>query len=107
MQDAGTEGSRRVQWYHPGEVVIVARVPRDAAASEPQMHADLHSRLLQHASDHITRDVSHMRSFVFDAPSRSIGLRRLAATDFDFATTISSAVVSQWLANAGTTQKLP
>jgi hypothetical protein len=44
---------------------------------------------------------------IFDAPSRSIGLRRLAATDFDFATTIPSATVSQWLANAGTSRKLP
>jgi hypothetical protein len=44
---------------------------------------------------------------IFDAPSRSIGMRRLAATDFDFATTISSAVVNQWLANTGTSRKLP
>jgi hypothetical protein len=44
---------------------------------------------------------------IFDAPSRSIGLRRLAATDFDFATTIPSAVVNQWLADAGTSRKLP
>jgi hypothetical protein len=44
---------------------------------------------------------------IFDAPSRSMGLRRLAATDFDFATTISSAVVNRWLANAGTSRKLP
>jgi hypothetical protein len=44
---------------------------------------------------------------IFDAPSRSIGLRRLGATDFDFATTIPSAVVNQWLADAGTSRKLP
>jgi len=36
---------------------------------------------------------------IFDAPSRSIGLRRVGATEFDFATTISSAVVDQMLAN--------
>jgi len=44
---------------------------------------------------------------IFDAPSRSIGLRRVGATEFDFATTISSAVVDQWLANNGTSRKLP
>jgi hypothetical protein len=44
---------------------------------------------------------------IFDAPSRSIGLRRLGATDFDFASTIPSAVVSQWLKSAGTSRSLP
>jgi hypothetical protein len=44
---------------------------------------------------------------VFDAPSRSIGLRRLGATDFDFASTIPSAVVNQWLVDAGTSRRLP
>jgi hypothetical protein len=70
MQDAGTEASRRVQWYHPGEIVIVARVPRDTAASERKMHTAMHTRLLRHASDHVPRGVSHMRSFVFDAPGQ-------------------------------------
>jgi hypothetical protein len=44
---------------------------------------------------------------IFDAPSRSIALRRLGATDFDFAATIPSGVVTQWLANAGTSRNLP
>ena len=44
---------------------------------------------------------------IFDAASRSIALRRLGATDFDFSTTITSAVVSQWLANAGTSRSMP
>ncbi len=44
---------------------------------------------------------------VFDAPSSSIALRRLGATDFDFGATISSAVVSQWLADAGTSRAMP
>ncbi len=55
------------------------------------------------------RPVEETATFVviFDAPSRSIGLRRLGATDFDFGATISSAVVTQWIANAGTSRKLP
>ena len=44
---------------------------------------------------------------IFDAPSRSIAMRRLGATDFDFATAIPSAVVSQWLSNPGTTRPMP
>jgi hypothetical protein len=44
---------------------------------------------------------------IFDAPSQSIALRRLAATDFDFAATVSSATVGTWLAQAGTTRKMP
>src|SRR5271170_2778334 len=44
---------------------------------------------------------------IFDAPSRSIALRRLGATDFDFAGEIPSALVSQWLANQGTARAMP
>jgi hypothetical protein len=44
---------------------------------------------------------------VFDAPSRSIALRRLAATDFDFAASVAPALVAQWLANTGTARAMP
>jgi hypothetical protein len=44
---------------------------------------------------------------IFDAPSRSIAMRRLGATDFDFASGISSAVVDQWLASPGTVRPMP
>jgi hypothetical protein len=44
---------------------------------------------------------------IFDAPSRSIAMRRLGATDFDFATAIPASIVSQWLANAGTSRAMP
>jgi hypothetical protein len=44
---------------------------------------------------------------IFDAPSRSIALRRLGATEFDFAATIPSSVVTQWLADAGTSRAMP
>jgi hypothetical protein len=44
---------------------------------------------------------------VFDAPSRPIALRRLGATDFDFADVITDATVQSWLANAGTVRPMP
>jgi hypothetical protein len=44
---------------------------------------------------------------IFDAASRSIAMRRLAAKDFDFGGVIPSAVVSQWLANPGTSRAMP
>jgi hypothetical protein len=44
---------------------------------------------------------------IFDAPSRSIAMRRLGATDFDFAGTIPASVVQQWLANMGTVRPMP
>ena len=44
---------------------------------------------------------------VFDAASRSIALRRLGATDFTFGAAIASSVVTQWLADSGTTRAMP
>jgi hypothetical protein len=44
---------------------------------------------------------------IFDAPSSSIAMRRLGPTDFDFASSIPSAVAAQWLANAGVTRPMP
>ncbi len=44
---------------------------------------------------------------VFDAPSRSIALRRLGPTDFDFADVVPLSVVNAWLANAGTSRAMP
>jgi hypothetical protein len=44
---------------------------------------------------------------VFDAASSSIALRRLGPTDFDFGGAIPEATVNGWLANAGTTRKMP
>ena len=43
---------------------------------------------------------------IFDAPSKQIGIRRLGATDFDFAGTIPAARVSAWLADQGETRAL-
>jgi hypothetical protein len=43
---------------------------------------------------------------IFDAPSQQIGIRRLGATDFDFAGTIPAATVSGWLADEGKTRAM-
>jgi hypothetical protein len=60
-------------------------------------------------NSYFQRPVYETATFVviFDASSRSIALRRLGAADFDFAATISSGIVSQWVADAGTSRKLP
>jgi len=44
---------------------------------------------------------------IFDAPSQSIALRRLGATDFDFAASLTQTTVDQWLADAGTSRVVP
>jgi hypothetical protein len=44
---------------------------------------------------------------IFDAASRSIAERRLAATDFDFGSTIPASLVQTWLANQGTVRPMP
>jgi hypothetical protein len=44
---------------------------------------------------------------IFDAPSRSIAMRRLGATGFDFGAEIPSATVAAWLANPGTSRAMP
>lgn len=43
---------------------------------------------------------------IFDAPSRQIGIRRLGATEFDFAATLSASAVNQLLADTGTERAL-
>ncbi len=60
-------------------------------------------------TSYFQRPVYETATFVviFDAPSRSIAIRRLGATDFDFATAIPASVVSAWLANPGTSRAMP
>jgi Tos1-like cell wall protein len=60
-------------------------------------------------ADYFQRPVYETATFVviFDAPSSSIAIRRLGATDFDFASTIPEPVVAQWLADAGATRAMP
>ncbi len=60
-------------------------------------------------TSYFQRPVYETATFVviFDAPSSSIALRRLGATDFDFATSIPATLVQQWLANQGTVRPMP
>ncbi len=60
-------------------------------------------------TSYFQRPVYETATFVviFDAPSRSIAMRRLGATDFDFATALPSSVVTTWLANPGTSRAMP
>jgi hypothetical protein len=60
-------------------------------------------------SAYFQRPVYQTATFVvlFDANSRAIGIRRLGAEEFDFGATIPSAIVQQWLADAGTMRSMP
>jgi hypothetical protein len=60
-------------------------------------------------TSYFQRPVYETATFVviFDAPSRSIAMRRLGPTDFDFASAIPSTVVDAWLADAGTSRAMP
>jgi hypothetical protein len=44
---------------------------------------------------------------VFDAPSQSIALRRLGATEFDFAADLPQSTVDEWLADTGSARPMP
>jgi hypothetical protein len=59
--------------------------------------------------DYFQRPVYETATFVviFDAPSSSIAIRRLGATDFDFSSILPSSVVAQWLADAGAAKPMP
>jgi len=70
MQDPRQEARRRVHWYHPGEVVVVASVPRDRAAVPLDVHAQLHSALRGQAPGQFVDDAATIRSFVFNAPDQ-------------------------------------
>jgi hypothetical protein len=65
--------SQRVDWFHPGEVVIIARVARDAS-SQDQLHATVRDLLGRHASQHVAPDPGSLRSFVFSAPQEDSAL---------------------------------
>jgi hypothetical protein len=65
MHDQASRTERRVEWWHPGEVVLVARVPRGTSKS------DLEGALAQRA-----RRVrpSGARSYIFGAPDQTRSL---------------------------------
>jgi hypothetical protein len=84
MQDRGSQAQRRVAWFHPGEVVVAARV-RGAARGESQREAGMRDLLRAHGGDRLRHDNSSLRSFAFDAPGLDASLvffvQRLARSD--------------------------
>jgi Putative TOS1-like glycosyl hydrolase (DUF2401)/Glycine-rich protein domain (DUF2403) len=60
-------------------------------------------------TSYFQRPVEETATFIviFDAASSSIALRRMGATDFDFAGNIPQATVAAWLANQGTARAMP
>ena len=62
-------GGGRVEWYHPGEVVIVARVRR-GELDQAQVHATLRERL----GSEIPADPATLRTFTFNAPGEPLSL---------------------------------
>src|SRR5438094_451124 len=85
MQNARPEAGRAADWYHPGEIVIVARVPRGAAGATAELNAEVHNALRGRAGQHLVDDHRTTRSFIFDGPGAQKSLafffHRLANRD--------------------------
>jgi hypothetical protein len=73
-----------VQWYHPGEIIIVARVRRGATNGDT-LRRGMHAALRRHQARHVRPEVETLRSFVFDAPDEPTSLvfyvQKLAQSD--------------------------
>ncbi len=70
MTEHGVPRAR--QWFLPGEIVLVGRVPR-GALSEAQVHDRLRAHLQPHAA-HFDLSDGGARSFAFDAPGEPTSL---------------------------------
>jgi Subtilase family len=68
MDTQASPANGRVEWYHPGEVVIVARV---RGQLDP---AQVHRRLRDRSGDQIPADPASLRSFTFHAPHEPMSL---------------------------------
>ncbi len=73
MHNQASQAAERVEWFHPGEIVIVARVPKGSLSDE-NLRAGMRDLLDRHARDHVRRDAQSLRSFVFDAPTEDQSL---------------------------------
>jgi hypothetical protein len=93
MHNQASQASERVEWFHPGEIVIVARAPR-ATLSDDTLHSGMHNLLGRHAREHVRSDPESLRSFVFDAPSedRSLVFFIQKLAEADDARSVKSAV---------------
>ncbi|MDQ6669273.1 MAG: S8/S53 family peptidase [Chloroflexota bacterium] len=74
MHDAHPQARSRVEWYHPGEIVVVTRVSREQAMDESQVSAHVHAAVQRHAQDYLDQDPAATRSFTFHAPEQSKSL---------------------------------
>jgi hypothetical protein len=74
VHDAGRRARSRVEWYHPGEIVLVTRVPRERALDEKQVTAQVHAAACGYGSRYLDADASTVRSFTFDAPGEAMSL---------------------------------
>jgi hypothetical protein len=72
MQSQASGGADRVEWFHTGEIVVVARVAR--GTSEQQLRDTMGGLLGRHAREHLSGDPGSLRSFVFDAPGQARSL---------------------------------
>src|SRR6266700_7575954 len=66
-----TQGSeqtsgQRVQWYHPGEVVVVSRVPAETRSG--QVHTQVQQALPDRLRKELATGRGTTRSFAFRAP---------------------------------------
>jgi subtilase family protein len=59
--------SQGVDWFHGGEIAIIARVARDGAGAA-RLHATLRDILTRSAPNHSVGGPESLRSIVFDAP---------------------------------------
>ncbi len=62
-----------VQWYHPGEIIIVAHVRRDATNRE-NLGRGMHAALRRRHARHVRPEPETLRSFAFDAPGEPTSL---------------------------------
>jgi len=67
-QDQARQGEQRVHWWHPGEVVLVARVPNGTSAD------DLRGVFPQRSRGLMRDDPERVRSFIFSAPDEPSSL---------------------------------
>src|SRR5262245_41884373 len=67
MQQTGQEARESVQWYHPGEVVVVARVPRETRRHQA-LYAPVHETLPGAVRNELAGARAETRSFAFNAP---------------------------------------
>src|SRR5205807_5865323 len=87
------QARQRVQWYHPGELVLVGYVPADPPP-QAQLRADV-LRVLSQRVDGVDTRVEATRSFLFPAPGQpTLGFFFVKLTDTASPRAVKDAVES-------------